>query len=524
MNLITREMRNRKHLRLNLLIDGLMIGVLVGWVITAYRLSIAWAGEWVRGLLAGAGSVPGAFLYLSVMLVMGVGAGLCLRLSPLISGSGIPQVSAQLAGRLRARWQSVLPFKLIGGVLTLGGGLTLGREGPSVQVGAAVGQAFGDLVRRPVSERRFLISCGGAAGLAAAFNAPIAGVVFALEELHRNFSPVVLISATAAAFAGVFVSATVFGVAPVLQVVGNIVLPLKYYWSVIVLGVATGLSGVLFNRCILWGKALYARFNALRQPAWLWCGIAPFALVAAVCCAFPALSGSGEPMIFFAASGNNPPLWQLAAFYAAKLALLTLCFGSGLPGGIFFPLLVLGSLVGNALGTALASAGLMEPQYVVALALMAMTGHFSAIVRSPLTGILLVSEMTGSFAFMLPLGIVAMISYGVAERLHSTPIYESLQRLLPLSKRGGMKSLASRDRMLMEFGVEPLSPADGKLIETLLWPQDALIIAIRRGSGEIVPHGNVRIRNGDYLVLLLSREDLAEQEAYLERLTRAEVG
>ena len=136
--------------------------------------------------------------------------------------------------------------------------------------------------------------------------------------------------------------------------------------------------------------------------------------------------------MIFLTKDANPRLFELLSLYAAKLALLTFCFGSGLPGGIFFPLLVLGSLAGGIVGLSAVNFGLLDAQYVFALALMAMAGHFASIVRSPLTGVLLVCEMTGAFAHMLPLAIVAMISYGVAEFLRSEPIYESLQKLLPV--------------------------------------------------------------------------------------------
>ena len=136
---IAREVRGRGHLRLYLLVEGLAIGVLVGLVITAYRLGISMTGKLLQGLLFRSGQSAGSLAaYIGLMAAFGVLAGLCYRLAPLISGSGIPQVSAQLAGRLRVRWQNVLPFKFLGGLLTLGGGLTLGREGPSVQIGAAV--------------------------------------------------------------------------------------------------------------------------------------------------------------------------------------------------------------------------------------------------------------------------------------------------------------------------------------------------------------------------------------------------
>ena len=524
---VAREVRGRGHLRLYLLVEGLAIGVLVGLVITAYRLGIAMTGKLLQGLLSEAGQSAGSLAaYIGLMAVFGVLAGLCYKLAPLISGSGIPQVSAQLAGRLRVRWQNVLPFKFLGGLLTLGGGLTLGREGPSVQIGAAVGQGFAELGRRPFTERKFLVSSGAAAGLAAAFNAPIAGAVFALEELHRNFSPVVLVSATAAAFAAVFTAGSVLGIHPVLLVKGRGILPLGYYGLLVALGIVTGLSGVLFNRCILWGKSLYARLRL----HWAWCGLLPFALTAAACLLCGELFGSGEPMIFYA-MGENPSPVVLIGLYAAKLALLALCFGSGLPGGIFFPLLVLGSLVGNVFGQAAVSAGLMEPQYVSSLALMAMTGHFSAIVRSPLTGILLISEMTGSFAFMLPLGLVAMTAYVVAESFRSEPIYESLQKRLLSSSSAvpghdghGGRSASPRDRMLVEFGVENLSPADGRTIAEILWPEDSLVIAVKRGSGEIVPSGQVRLMAGDYLVVLIPRAAMREAQELLENLTKGSGG
>lgn len=233
-------------------------------------------------------------------------------------------------------------------------------------------------------------------------------------------------------------------------------------------------------------------------------------------------------MIFYA-MGENPSPGILIGLYAAKLALLALCFGSGLPGGIFFPLLVLGSLVGNVFGQAAASAGLMEPQYVTSLALMAMTGHFSAIVRSPLTGILLISEMTGSFAFMLPLGLVAMTAYVVAEGFRSEPIYESLQKGLLSSSSDAFgheaaRSASPRDRMLVEFGVENLSPADGRTIAEILWPEDSLVIAVKRGSDEIVPSGQVRLMAGDYLVVLIPRGAMREAQELLENLTKGNGG
>ena len=183
-----KEIANRSRLHLNLLWEAALVSVVVGIIVTLYRLGIQFISDRIITLMGiAAGSFANKVIFVGVMLIFGVLAGLCYRLSPLISGSGIPQVAAQLGGHLQSKWQSVLPFKFIGGLLTLGGGLTLGREGPSVQMGASIGQGCSDLLRRPISERRYMIVGGASAGLAAAFNAPIAGAIFALEEMHHHF-------------------------------------------------------------------------------------------------------------------------------------------------------------------------------------------------------------------------------------------------------------------------------------------------------------------------------------------------
>lgn len=515
MHQTVRELSSRSRLRINLLWEGLLIGLLAGGVMTFYRMGIQWIGSLISPLMLGASVSAVHFAaFLVVMLAMGILSGLCYRLSPLISGSGIPQVSAQLAGRLHPRWQSVLPFKFLGGLLTLGGGLTLGREGPSVQMGAAVGQGVGDILHRPATERRYMITGGAGAGLSAAFNAPISGAVFALEELHRNFSPRALICAMVAAFTANLVSGVVFGQKPVLHFDHVPHLSLQHYHYVVLIGVIAGLSGVLFNRCILWAKKIYARLKL----KWMFSGLVPFAAVALACLFIPALFGSGEPMIFWAADGPDPPL-QLMMLYLLKLILLMICFGSGLPGGIFFPLLVLGSLLGHAFGSALAGAGLLDPQYVLALSLVAMTGHFSAIVRAPLTGILLVSEMTGSFANMLPLGLVALVAYLVAEACRSEPIYESLREQLPLDQETA-PVMAASDRVLMEFVVEDDSRAADSVIADVAWPAQFIIVAVRRGCGELTPNGGLEIKPGDYLVALFPRSSSAAVQRELDLLLK----
>ncbi|MGI6077335.1 MAG: ClC family H(+)/Cl(-) exchange transporter [Fastidiosipilaceae bacterium] len=515
MSQTVKEIANRSRLHLNLLWEAALVGVVVGIIVTLYRLGIQFISDRIITLMGiAAGSFANKVIFVGVMLIFGVLAGLCYRLSPLISGSGIPQVAAQLGGHLQSKWQSVLPFKFIGGLLTLGGGLTLGREGPSVQIGASIGQGCSDLLRRPISERRYMIVGGASAGLAAAFNAPIAGAIFALEEMHHHFSPRALISAMTAAFSANFIAGLVMSDQPVLFFDHVAPLPLKHYLTVVLIGIVTGFSGVLFNRCILWGKKIYQRLRL----HWVLTGIIPFLIVAICGLILPDLFGSGEHLIFLPVEGGYN-FGYLLMLFVVKLILLTVCFCSGLPGGIFFPMLVLGSLCGHGIGLLLADAGMIETQYILTLSLMAMAGHFSSIVRAPMTGLLLVSEMTGSFANMLPLGIVSLVAYIVAEACKSEPIYISLEKQLPLS--AGPEALYdTNERMLMEFAVENNSYVDGRKIADVCWPTDFMLVAVRRSGKEITPTGSLELKAGDYIVALFIRQDMAGVVDELNEFTK----
>jgi len=223
-----------------------------------------------------------------------------------------------------------------------------------------------------------MISGGAAAGLSAGFNAPISGVVFALEELHGRFSPRVLVAAMAASFVSNYVSAHIFGIAPVLSFQHVPLLPLNAYWALLLVGVLAGLSGMLFNKGILYAKSLYGK---MRLPFWLR-GVVPFVLTCIVLLMNPELFGSGEEFIFLPAHGNLLPQ-RVLLLYVLKLLLVWLAFGSGIAGGIFFPLLVLGSLLGNMMAQALCLLGWITPDMVLPLSLLAMAAHFTAIVRSP---------------------------------------------------------------------------------------------------------------------------------------------
>ncbi len=510
-----RTFRLRSKLRIRLCLLGLLIGSLTGFLISAYRLLIEKMSGLLQFYLGHFGTrLWGAALLLVCYLGIAALVSWLCHWEPMIGGSGIPQISGILSGRLECRSWRVLFAKFTGGVLCLGSGLTLGREGPSVQLGGALAQGLARLLKRPLSERRFLLSAGAAAGLSAAFNAPISGVIFCLEELHRSFSIPALISAMAAAFASDFVAVNIFGIHPVLHFQAVHDLRLELYPLLILLGAVCACSGVAFNRLIQRGKALYA---ALPLSPFLRRFI-PFVATALVALLVPALLFSGEPLIFLP-EGANLPLAVVLALYVAKFLLLLLAFCSGLPGGIFFPLLILGSLLGNLYAQLALALGLIGPNDVLILTLLAMCAHFTAIVRSPLTGIMLITEMSGSFAFMLPLGVVALSAFLVADGLKCRPVYEMLLDALLAQKHQAPPA----ERLLIEYPVEHGSRAEGCCISEIAWPEHCLFVGIKRGSEELLPRGSSRLEAGDYLLIYLDRSCQARVEEGMAELCRAHI-
>ena len=242
-----------RNFRLKIFGEGIVIGLLAGVVVVLFRYLLE-QGELLRILLyqffqEGHFFLGGVWFF--VLLVIACTLSWIVQREPMAAGSGIPQIKGILLGLMKMNWLQVLIHKLTGGVLAISAGLSLGREGPSIQLGAAVGQGISRMLGRTKMEERYLLTSGASAGLAAAFNAPLAGVMFSFEELHKNFSPTVLMAAVAAAVTADVVTQQFFGYSPVFTFVGLSVFPTGFYGWVVLLGIIMGLFGVLFNYCLL---------------------------------------------------------------------------------------------------------------------------------------------------------------------------------------------------------------------------------------------------------------------------------
>lgn len=432
-----------------------MIGGLAGLVVSAFRYLLELPEVFRPALTAALQESPIYLAAYGLGLVLAA-IFLCkiLAVEPLTSGSGIPQLKGELAGDLSMNWLRVLLLKFVGGVIAIGCGLSLGREGPSVQLGGCVGKGVSSLEHRPQVERQFLLMAGAGAGLAAAFNAPLAGVIFCLEELSRRFSPTVLTGTIAASVTATVTCRIFFGASPVFQIpplpVFSAVPSLNLLWEYVLfalLGVFTGWLAKHFTPALTASLDWYGK-----HLAFLWRPLVPLAMAGVLLFVLPEILGGGAPLVDRLAAEDFTavtPRWlvMLAGLFLAKFLFTVICFGSGVPGGIFLPMLVLGA-VGGAFFTAAtallgvlpdpvppggaagigetASFGGAAGSYAAAFIVFGMAGYFAAVVKAPVTGSILIMEMTGSYPALLPLVAVTIAAYVTADSLGVEPVYDVL--------------------------------------------------------------------------------------------------
>jgi chloride channel protein, CIC family len=421
-----RSARGRADLIVLALLASLT-GACAGLVGALFRLSLDWADE-VRNALVGWAHGKYAFGFLCLVVSCSaaalVAAWLVRRFAPEATGSGIPHVEAALARDVPPMSIGFLPVKFLGGVLALGSGLALGREGPSVQMSASIAYLVGKVFRRDWSDCRALIAGGAGAGLATAFNAPIAGAIFVLEELVGRFEPRIAAVALGASATAITVSRSLLGDAPDFHVPAFSYDALETKPLFFLLGAAAGLLAILYNRTLLGALAVADR---LRWPVEIRAAAIGGA-VGALAWFAPALVGGGDPITQRTLLGAEVAA-TLPALFLLRLALGSASYAAGTPGGLFAPMLVLGAQTGLFFGLicrhVFPDLGI-QPE---AFALVGMAAFFTGVVRSPLTGIALVIEMTGGgFTMLLPMLAACFGALLVPGLLGDPPIYESLRR------------------------------------------------------------------------------------------------
>lgn len=412
-------------------ITAVVAGVLIGFVGGAFRWCLQRADDLRIDFVDWAHTLPGPG-WLVPMAAAAAGAtlaALIVRWEPLAAGSGIQHVEAVFLGEAEPPLIRLLPAKFIGGVLSIGSGLVLGREGPTVHMGAAIGAEAARRARLPDSEVRMMQTALGGAGLAVAFNAPIGGTLFTLEEVTKSFRVKTVLAALFSAVAGVACSRLVLGNHADFQVAPISDTALAWLPLFVIFGLLTGCLGAAYNGLVLW---FLDHVAAIRRIPTLAKASAIGAIVGLAMFIYPLGVGGGEDLTQQILGGPHIALSVVGGLLAMRFVAGPLSYSAAVPGGLFAPLLAVGALWGllfaggfNAVWPGDAT------QLAVPMALVGMAAFFGATVRAPVTGMVVVTEMTATTEVLVPMMAATAAAVLAAYVLRSSPIYDSLRERMP---------------------------------------------------------------------------------------------
>ncbi|MGB2667930.1 MAG: H(+)/Cl(-) exchange transporter ClcA [Candidatus Acidiferrum sp.] len=405
---------------------SLLVGAVAGLVGACFRIGLRHLDLW-RTLLIGKAHALGwggiIVVVSATALLAALAAWMVRRIAPESTGSGIPYVEKALREGWAGNPLRIIAVKFVGGLMAIGGGLALGREGPTVQIGAVVGYFLGETFRRDNNGRRVLLAAGAGAGLATAFNAPIAGAVFVLEELVGKFDATISIATLGSSAGAIGVARLLLGRDP------NFVVPMLAHldvgnlWSHLLLGIVLGVLGVAYSRAILRMIAVQTRLNRIAVE---WRAAAVGAIIGLLGWFAPDLIGGGDILTQQALSGNAL-FSAIAVIFLIRFVLGPLSYSAQTPGGLFAPMLTIGSQAGLLMGWLWIRLFHGSPFLPQEFAIVGMAAFFTSVVRAPVTGIILVIELTGSSSLLLPMLAAAFTAMSVATFLKQPPIYSSLR-------------------------------------------------------------------------------------------------
>ena len=421
------------------LLWAVFVGAFTGFMGALFQIALKYIAilkDMLMKLLDGTPGLPliGSIVLSAVMVY--VAFLLVRKVAPETGGSGVQEIEGSLDDVRPLRWKRVIPIKFFGGLLSLGSGMVLGREGPTIQVGGNIGKMISDIFKANKEDTHALVAAGAGGGLSAAFNAPLAGILFVFEEMRPEFKynflsvqAVIIACATADIVLRIMVGQELEIPMHMLSTP-----PLPSLFLFLIFGCLFGLFGYVFNRLLVWTLNF---FSNLKGWPFTFTGLIVGAVIGALVWLFPDAVGGGYVVIPKALSGSIPVMLMLVLFLV-RFGTTMVSYGSGAIGGIFAPMLALGTLFGMWFGH---SAHYLLPHLVVqpeVFAVAGMAALFCATVRAPLTGIALTIEMTGNYLMILPLILTCLTATIVAQMLGGQPIYTVLlKRTLDLAKKTG---------------------------------------------------------------------------------------
>ncbi len=514
-----------------LILVGCITGFFVGIVVTFFSVLMKIGEDISRGFYFYVRENPiMIFLLLIGLFCCAFVVSVAVRVSAIICGSGIPQAEGAMRGLIRFHWWKDAVAMAAASLVAIFSGLSIGTEGPSVLIGACIGDGVGSITHRNQLIKKYQITGGACTGLAVASNAPLTGIVFAFEEAHKRFTPEVFICAFSSVIIGMLVRSGIYFLlgmeirSSFHSYVFN-QLPFYDYGYVVMAGIICGLVGLIFRYvCLSFYKLLKKiRLKTPQRSVSARIFIAVFIGGFTSLLFISALGGGHDLIELLGTYGGEKEyqtiapigisvFWFLLFSLLAKLIVTGVNVGAGLPCGIFIPIIAIGACLGGLLNGIWVSMGL-STAYCDLMIMICMAAFFVTVVRAPLTAVIMICEFTGSFTFLLPVIIAVAIGYAIGEITHTVGIYEDLLEMY--EEENGIQE---KKTTVFTLTLQKGALAERREVQDILWPAKTRIMQIKRGEDVIIPDGGTQLKAYDELTVICETEEEQVKEEFLHIL------
>lgn len=517
------------HNFIELIAVGSITGIFAGAIITLFTILVHEGEQISRNVYAYVRENPAFIPLLIFALIAGAFLiGVAVNLSSVVRGCGIPQAEGGTRGIIRFKWWRDLTLMFAASLISIFMGLSIGSEGPSVLIGACAGDGISALSRRNQMVRKYQITGGACTGLAVASNAPLTGMAFAFEEAYKRLTPEVFICSVSSVVFGMLTKNLIYRLLhmPIANSFSTYTfydLPLSAYGFVLLAGLACGLLGVGFYKLAFLMRRAFKKVKTSNDKISHALRIL-IAVLAGGLVSFLAISvmGGGHELIESLGSGSPETAeclfglglaGTLAIVLVLKFFITTVNVGSGIPCGIFIPMIAIGACLGALLNMLWQKWGL-ESVYCDLMIMICMAAFFTAVVKAPITSIVMICEFTGSFAHLLPVIIAVAIAYIIGELFRTEGIYEEL--LEQYERETGIHERAVRE--VFTFTLAKGAIADKREVRDVLWPKSARVKEIVRGDETILPDGDTILHSGDILTIVCKTDNPVKTRDELEHI------
>ena len=500
---------------------GSVTGIFAGAIVTLFNVLVHEGETISRDVYAYVRANPLFLPMFVAALVFGAFLlGVAVQISSVIKGCGIPQAEGATRGIVRFTWWKDLTAMFAASLISIFMGLSIGAEGPSVLIGSCAGDGVSSLLHRDQMIRKYQITGGACTGLAVASNAPLTGMAFAFEEAHKRFTSEVFICAFSSVVFGVLTRTLIYNLLG-LEVQSSFhsyifhEMPVSSYLYVILAGIICGLSGVIFYKLSFKMRDFFKKITA-KNPKWTAFQRILIAVLlgGAVSLLATGAMGGGHDLIESLGThgGLTAPtmekafglslFWTLLIVFVLKFFITSVNVGSGIPCGVFIPIIAIGACMGGMLNSIWVKLG-MDAAYCDLMVMICMAAFFTTIIKAPITSIIMICEFTGSFAPLLPVIIAVSLGYIIGEMFRTDGIYEKLLEVY--EHENGIHERARQEVYILDVAMGAI--ADRREVRDVLWPANVRVTEISRGEELIFPDGDTVIQGGDVLTIVCRTDE-----------------